>query len=553
MGASGIFSRLSLNTWRVIILLTGAFLFLPFLGQVHLFDWDEINFAECAREMITSDDYLNVQIDYSPFWEKPPLFIWMQVASMKIFGINEYAARFPNAVCGIISLLFIFEAGRKLYNIRFGLFWTLMYVASLLPFFYFKSGIIDPWFNLFIFASVYYLTKYFQETKLLYAILPAIAAGLAVLTKGPAAVLIIGLAFLVFLIIKKFRVNFKGWHIPFFILVFIITGGAWFLMQMASGNTSVMMDFINYQVRLFTTEDAGHGGFLLYHFVIVFLGAAPASVLAIPSLFNGDICHDKTQRDFRIWMVILFWVVMILFTIVKTKIVHYSSLSYFPLTFLAALTLNRLYENKMLISGWKKVTMLVIFAVLTIVIALIPFFDSLKYYIFKSGMVKDDFAIANMLADGKWTFFITIICIASLIAMLSVLYFVKISSVIRLTLALSFIYVFFNFSVMFLVTPSVEKYSQNAAIEFFKSKQYENAYVYPVGYKSYAHLFYTYKPYNKRDMKWNEDEFLKGNADKHVYVVLKVNRAKQYFEQYPLLEVLYSKNGFVFAVVVKEL
>ncbi len=346
MESKGIFSNISINTWRIIIVITGALLFLPFLGQVHLFDWDEINFAECAREMITSGDYLNVQIDYSPFWEKPPLFIWMQVASMKIFGINEYAARFPNAVCGIVSLLFMFEAGRKLFNVRFGLFWILMYLASLLPFFYFKSGIIDPWFNLFIFASVYYLTKYFQEPKLLYAILPAVAAGLAVLTKGPAAVLIIGLTFLIFLIIKKFRVNFKGWHIPVFILVFVITGGAWFLMQMACGNTSIIMDFINYQIRLFTTEDAGHGGFLLYHFVIVFLGAAPASVLAIPSLFNGDICHNKSQRDFRIWMIVLFWVVMILFTIVKTKIVHYSSLSYFPLTFLAAHTLNRLYEKE---------------------------------------------------------------------------------------------------------------------------------------------------------------------------------------------------------------
>ncbi len=187
--------------------------------------------------------------------------------------------------------------------------------------------------------------------------------------------------------------------------------------------------------------------------------------------------------------------------------------------------------------------MFVIFALLTLIIAVMPFFDSLKYYILKSGMVKDDFAVANMLADGNWTYLITIICIASLIALLVVYYFVRISSVIRMVFAVSFIYVFFNFSVMFLVTPCIEKYSQNAAIEFFKSKQFEDAYVYPVGYKSYAHLFYTSKPYNQRDMKWNEDEFLKGNADKHVYVVLKVNRAKQYFEQYPLLEVLYSKNG----------
>jgi len=44
-------------------------LFVPFLGSVHLFDWDEINFAECAREMVTSGNYSTVTIDYLPFWE----------------------------------------------------------------------------------------------------------------------------------------------------------------------------------------------------------------------------------------------------------------------------------------------------------------------------------------------------------------------------------------------------------------------------------------------------------------------------------------------------
>lgn len=60
----------------------GFLLFLPWLGNVHLFDWDEINFAEAAREMIVSSNYLSVQIDFWPFWEKPPLFIWLQALSM---------------------------------------------------------------------------------------------------------------------------------------------------------------------------------------------------------------------------------------------------------------------------------------------------------------------------------------------------------------------------------------------------------------------------------------------------------------------------------------
>jgi len=52
--------------------LVGALVYIPFLGASHLFDWDEINFAESAREMIVSGDYVSVQINFLPFWENLP-------------------------------------------------------------------------------------------------------------------------------------------------------------------------------------------------------------------------------------------------------------------------------------------------------------------------------------------------------------------------------------------------------------------------------------------------------------------------------------------------
>ncbi|MFW5822762.1 MAG: ArnT family glycosyltransferase, partial [Tangfeifania sp.] len=181
---------------KLFIALAASLLFIPFLGGVHLFDWDEINFAEAAREMIVTGDYLTVQINFQPFWEKPPLFIWMQVLSMKLFGINEFAARFPNAICGIVTLIVLFSIGRKTKNNLFGLLWVLAYAGSLLPFFYFKSGIIDPWFNLFIFLGVYFLMLYADlkdKNKIRNVSLSATFAGLAILTKGPVGFLLVAL------------------------------------------------------------------------------------------------------------------------------------------------------------------------------------------------------------------------------------------------------------------------------------------------------------------------------------------------------------------------
>ena len=115
-----------------LIYLTGlsVLLFIPFLGNVHLFDWDEINFAECSREMIKMNDYTRVYVDFHPFWEKPPMFFWMQSFSMKIFGITEFAARLPNAVCGIVTIAVVFLCGKKIYAEKFGVYWALAYMGN---------------------------------------------------------------------------------------------------------------------------------------------------------------------------------------------------------------------------------------------------------------------------------------------------------------------------------------------------------------------------------------------------------------------------------------
>jgi len=147
-----------------LVLASAILFFIPFLGSVHLFDWDEINFAESAREMIVTGNFGRVQIDFHPFWEKPPLFFWMQALSMKLFGINEFAARFPNAVIGILTIFLFYLIGKKLYDEKFGLIWSLAYLGSFLPHLYFKSGIIDPFFNFFMFLGVVFLAKSISET-----------------------------------------------------------------------------------------------------------------------------------------------------------------------------------------------------------------------------------------------------------------------------------------------------------------------------------------------------------------------------------------------------
>jgi hypothetical protein len=528
-----------------LALLAGLILFIPFLGGVHLFDWDEINFAEAAREMIRTGDYLNVQINYATFWEKPPLFIWMQVLSMKIFGISEFAARFPNAICGIVTLMVLFRVGERIMNKSFAALWMLVYAGSILPFFYFKSGIIDPWFNLFIFLGVVYFSWYFllEKYRIRNLAISAFFIGLAILTKGPVALLIIILVFVVYMVLKRFKIKSSFKHVLLYIIIVTFTGGFWFILQLLHGNLNIIIDFIEYQIRLFSTKDSGHGGFLFYHFVVLFFGVFPASVFALFVMFRKEK-DQLLNKDFKIWMSILFWVVLILFTIVKTKIVHYSSLCYFPLTYMGTLAAYQLIEKKI---KWRSSLNALILSIAFIyggLIIALSYIGKNSHGLINSGIPMDDFTRANLAANVYWSGFEMFLGIFFFFSILIFIFFVrnprlKISGIFLSSLV-------FVYLTMIIITPRIEAYSQRAAIEFYKSIASEDAYVATLGFKSYAHFYYSdLKPYNNKN-KVDTPWLLNGQIDKDAYFVFKLNRKERYLNEYPQLKYLYEKNGFVF-------
>jgi 4-amino-4-deoxy-L-arabinose transferase-like glycosyltransferase len=532
----------------VWLLFLGIILFIPFNGSVHLFDWDEINFAESAREMLLTGNYLDVQINYQVFWEKPPLFFWMQVASMKLFGVNEFAARFPNAICGIFTIIVLYLIGKHLKDKKAGLIWSLVYIGSLLPFFYFKSGIIDPWFNLFIFLGIWfmllYTTGYHPQNKL-RAILSAFFIGLAILTKGPVALLIFLLVTGIFLIYKKFHVAVIWLDVFLFILVLGLTGGFWFFLQWAFGHGDMVVDFINYQVRLFTTSDAGHAGFPLYHFVVLFFGVFPASIFAIREYWFRDNGNIQLKHA-HLWMLILFLVVLILFSIVKTKIVHYSSLCYFPLTYFASLRLYRLYvknEKPRLFENGLIKAMMLLFIVFAVGVA------ALKYLIptiINSGIIHDKFALANLNAPVQWT---GMEFIPALILLITLIFVWVLFAKARNKQAILVLFIgmlSFQYSAMRMILPRVEEITQKTVVDFYKSLPENDVYVEPIGFKSYAHLFYFNKPIPNDSTPKNLNDLLWKPIDKPAYFVSKNTSKENILRDNPQLQVIDEKNGFVF-------
>ena len=532
---------------NILILIGSLILFVPFLGAVHLFDWDEINFAECAREMLVSHNYFSVTINFQPFWEKPPIFIWLQALSMNIFGVNEFAARLPNAVCGAVTLLVLFNIGRKLVDERFGLIWVLAYAGSFLPHFYFKSGIIDPWFNLLIFSGIYNFILFTNDSKLRNLIFSACFIGLAVLTKGPAAAIVFALCITVYWITKRFQPFITIKQLIIYALVVASVGGLWFLMLVLTGNASIIKEFFLYQVRLFSTEDANHGGPFFYHWFILLVGCFPLSVFALRSFRKSD-SDTPFQKHFKLWMIILFWVVLLLFSIVKTKIVHYSSLCYFPLSFLGAYVIYKLINGDI---QWKKITsslLIIIGTLLGVAIAALPLIDKYKQEIISSKIINDPFAVESLNASVHWLGFEWLIGV-----MLAGGVGVMVFLIHRKKMALGIIGIFIislitvNLSSL-IIAPRIEQYSQGAAIEFYQFLKNKDCYLETYGFKSYAYLFYSDRKIPANKNYNNMDWLLRGTIDKPAYFVCKNIEVDEMKKTYSEVTELYRKNGFVFLI-----
>lgn len=534
------------NKIEYLLFVFAIFLFVPFLGNVHLFDWDEINFAEASREMLASGNYAIVQIDYMPFWEKPPFFFWLQALSMKVFGVNEFAARFPNALCGAFTVLALFRIGKKLFNVNFGLIWVLAYIGSLLPFFYFKSGIIDPWFNLFIFLSIWHLYLYLNKhpSQLLQIVASSLFLGFAVLTKGPVAILIVGLCYSIYLLFNRFKNVPPLKHLFLYFAVVLSIGGIWFFALLLNGNYGIISEFILYQIRLFNTQDAGHGGPFYYHFIVLLAGCFPASIFAIPYL-KKDYTITLLQQSFHYFMLLLFWVVLILFSIVKTKIVHYSSLCYFPLTFFAAISLYKLFYSEKKIFSTTVFLIALIGLSLSLILTAVPFIEILKPFLMAQNIPSDEFGKEAFKTSVNWSGIESIGGVLLCIGIFFFLYYRK-RKISKAVLLLFFASLLSTSLAMLLIAPKVEPYSQGAAIEFYKSKRNEECFILPLGFKSYAHLFYAQKKPGLNPPHYSEDWALNGDTNIPVYCVVKINRSKEYENYYPQLEKLYEKNGFTF-------
>ncbi len=327
-------------------------------------DYDEARYAEIAKNMIRTGEYLiplaggpqeprNLPMtklsngeELYPFFWKPPAIVWLQAASMYVFGINEFASRIPSLLASIGLLIVLYKLFRE-YKIDDRITFPLLFAFSISYDFSFiaTQGTTDA---LFCFFGTYVMLLAHQNKKG-HEISAGVLTALALLTKSIAAFWIPVMYVIVFLLNKKFNAR----HMLRYFVSLILIAAPWFMfMYIRFGNVFIERHFL---FNLMGGAENGQNFAPPQWYLIYMLDIWKPLIFFAPLIMLVSI--EKILKNERTLFVPFWWFFSILipFSLSQSKVWWYI----YPLwpVFLLLIGLSLMHIKKNL---WQSIFVLVI-------------------------------------------------------------------------------------------------------------------------------------------------------------------------------------------------
>jgi 4-amino-4-deoxy-L-arabinose transferase-like glycosyltransferase len=307
--------------------LVGLVLFFYRLGAPGLMDPDEGRYAEIAREMLVLKDWLIPHLNLLPYLEKPPLVYWLTALGFKVFGYTEAAARLPSAVSALAGMFLAYGLGRALWGPGPGVLGALVLASTAGYVALGRILTLDMtfalWLNLGI--GLGYLALSRGRSRLwAWAYL---ALALAVLTKGPVALVLAGLAWVIWVGVSR-----RGWR-P------LIQIRGWALLVVITLPWFVYVQWRHPEFFRFFILEQHFGRFLtpaihpepLWFYLPVLLGLLLPWTWLLPwTLGDRARWRDPDCRFLVIWAA----VIVVFFSLSRGKLVPYILPALLPLALL---------------------------------------------------------------------------------------------------------------------------------------------------------------------------------------------------------------------------
>jgi 4-amino-4-deoxy-L-arabinose transferase-like glycosyltransferase len=409
--------------YQIWIALAAGVIFFTCLGTAGLWDEDETLYAACAREMMERGDWVVPMFNGHLFPDKPPLMYWTMMAGFKIFGENEFGARFFSAVLGIATAILTYHLGRKLFGERVG-FWAGIVTASSIIFTVSaRAATVDAALVFVTTAAVWCFVMAREGIgvqgsgfrRFLYFVAFYVFLGLAVLAKGPVGFLLPMASLGLFLMIENYRpkaavangegkrsrivrffANLPGFvyrvAISFFaslwqlrpltglVVVSAVALPWYFLVDARTNHEWTNLFFNKFNLRPFTQPILGHSGPFWYYVPGILIGFFPWSVFLGPACIDiyRRLRSDDPRRGGLKLLLCLFGGWFVFWSICSTKLPHYLLPVYPALAMLTAVFLEGWIAQRARVGqGWMRSAWTSTIAVgvgMTIALPIVAFF-----------------------------------------------------------------------------------------------------------------------------------------------------------------------------------
>jgi 4-amino-4-deoxy-L-arabinose transferase-like glycosyltransferase len=312
---------------------------------------------------------------------------------MKVFGVNEFAARLPSALTAFLCVSMVFIFLKTFYDNSFAFLGAIILMSSFEFVGLSRFSVTDMTLAAFISSSIisFFLGyheiinshRFFksQITEFSYWYVTGfIFLALAVLTKGPVAVLILGLVFLPFFWwIGKLDYFFKSFSFWIGFILFLVLIVPWYLIvHFATDGEFTKIFFGVHNLNRFTSVVSGHKGSIFYFIPVIVIGFLPWIFFfpqAVFSLLKRGLRSLQSSTSEQVPWFCLWWVIVIFvfFSFSKTKLLTYI-LPLFPaLSVIISFWFNEIFKNQ--ISNRGLVVGLGIFFLFSIVVLYICLFN----------------------------------------------------------------------------------------------------------------------------------------------------------------------------------
>jgi len=261
------------------------------LGSWSFIDPGETYYTEAAREMIESGEYIVPHLNYQTYYSKPILTFWLTAGSYKLLGVNEFAARLPFGLLASLLVFASYYVTSVFATKRAALLAGLLVASAPLLVAYTKLSCIDVAFTTFVNLSAYAFILCVFAGKRLWWIVLWLSLALAMLTKGPAGLLLFAVGTGLYLLLSK-----PGWKrlafwfastkpilgIPLF---FAAVLPWYYLVWKATKGLFLQVFFIYENLARFQGKTNLHKSNFLYYFPVLAYGLAPWFLL-LPQTFK---------------------------------------------------------------------------------------------------------------------------------------------------------------------------------------------------------------------------------------------------------------------------